>query len=98
MPRHHLVTRDSVGDGVHDGPLRRSDPPSPLGFFLRQLDHFGPAQIGFERSVVYKDAAPNDLTRFAHSLDRPAAEPEIHRGLALADRAGIATNEVVRRH
>src|SRR5271169_3226203 len=43
---HHLVARDSVDYGVHDGPLRRGDAPSPVGLLARQLDYLGAPDIG----------------------------------------------------
>src|ERR1700720_271657 len=34
---HHLIARDAVSHGVHDGPLRSGDLPSSLGLFTRQI-------------------------------------------------------------
>src|ERR1035438_854562 len=76
VPRHHLVARDAVRHGMHDGPLRRSDPPAPLGLFARQFYHFGAADIRLQRAAIHEHAAPHDLARLADALETAPAQPE----------------------
>ena len=40
VARHHLVARDAVEHGVHDGPLRGGLAPAAFGLLLRQLHDF----------------------------------------------------------
>src|SRR5512134_2575303 len=47
-----------------------------------------------QSAVRDEDAAPDDLTRLAHSLERTAPRSEVHRRLALADRSGITIHEM----
>ena len=94
VPRHHLVAGDAVHHGMHDGPLRRGNPPAPLGLFARQFHHLGAADIRLQRAAIYENAAPYDLTRFADALETAAAQPEVHGRLPLADSARIAADEM----
>src|SRR5579862_5948541 len=94
---HHLIARDAVSHGVHDGPLRSGDPPSAFRFFARQIAHAGASEIGFQTAAFHEDAAPNDLARFADAFHRPAAEPEVHGRLALTYLTGIPPDEVLGR-
>src|SRR4051812_49816402 len=91
---HHLVAADTVGDGVHDGPLGRGRVPAALGFLGGQFDDAGAAEVHAELAVVDEDAGPDDLARFADALERAAAEAEVHGGLALAAGAGPPVDEM----
>ena len=79
------------------GHCGRGGLPAALGLGLRQLDDRAPPDVDVERAVHDEDAAPDDLARPADALDRAAAEPEVHRRLALADGARVAADEVRRR-
>ena len=61
---HHLITGDSVGDRVHDGPLGRRRIPPPLRFLRGQFDRFGSPQIHFQTIGFDKDPGPDDLPGF----------------------------------
>ncbi len=94
---HELILTDAVKDRVDDRPLRRGLLPAALGFFGREANHRAAAQIDLERSVLNKYAAPDNLARFADTLERTPAKREIHGRLALAGGAGIAANKVAGR-
>ena len=53
---HHLIAADAVGDGVHDGPLPGGRLPAAFGFFARQRDDFGAAQVHVQRAFCNIDA------------------------------------------
>src|SRR5439155_18544546 len=92
------IARNAGGDRVHDGPLRRGGPPATLGFLARQLDREGEAEIRFQLAAVNEDAAPDNFSGLADSLQGSAAEPEVHGRLALAHGAAIPSDEMLWRH
>src|SRR5579864_9540119 len=58
VARHHLIARDAIGDGVHNGPLRSGHPPAAFGLFRRKVAHHGAAEIGLETAIGDEYTAP----------------------------------------
>src|ERR1035437_6220087 len=94
VPGHELVASDAVHYRVQTRPFVGSRTGSPLGLFCWERDGRGAADVGVEPSVHHEHSTPHHLARLAGALERPAAEGEVHGGLALADRARIAVFEV----
>src|SRR5580658_4985218 len=95
MPRHHLVLRHAVQNRVHDWPLNRRLAPAPLGLRGRQADHGSASHVAVQRAALNKHAAPDNFSWLADPLERPAAEREIHRRLALAARSAVAADKMI---
>jgi hypothetical protein len=91
---HHLVAANAIKHGVHDRPLRSGLAPAAFGFFLREADNFGDAEVAMQFAVHDEYAAPDDVTWFGNAFEGSATEAEIHWRLAFAARAFEATNEM----
>src|ERR1039458_10224334 len=95
---HHLVTRDAVEDGVHNGPLRCRFPPAPLGLLLGQADDLGDAQVAVQLAVHDEHAAPDDVPGLGNTFDCAATQAEVHGRLTFAGGAAITADQVRGRH
>ena len=94
MLGHHLIARDAVGDGVHDGPLLGGGFPASVGFFAWKFDDFGAAQIHVQRTASHVDAGPDDFAGLGNAAHGGAAFREIHGRLTETFRAFPAVNEM----
>ena len=94
MLGHHLIARDAVGDGVHDGPLLGGGFPAAVGFFAREFDDFGTAQIHVQRAFGHVDARPDNFAGLGNAAHGGAAFREIHGRLTETFRAFPAVNEM----
>src|ERR1035437_7807765 len=97
MASHELILADAMEDGMNDRPLRRRLLPAALCLRSRQADHCAPAQVGMERAVLDKYAAPDALARLADALQRSAAKRDVHGRLAFAAGPGVAAGKMTGR-
>src|SRR6202034_2365999 len=87
--RHKLIAIYAVQNDVHHRPLCSGEAPAPLGFCFRQFGRGGPAHVYVQLMILDEDPAPDNIPWLADALERAAAEPEVHRRLALAARLGV---------
>ena len=95
VPRHHLVARDAVENGVHDRPLRRGFTPAPFGFLLREarpLRRRPRSQCS--SPCMMKTRLQTMWPGLGNALQRAAAETEIHRRLPFAASPFVAADEM----
>src|SRR5690349_25030239 len=98
MAAHHLVSRYSIKNSVHDGPLWSCNAPSAFGFFLGKCNCLRTPDIHFQLSMLDKNATPDNFARLAHAFQRSASETKIHGRLPFAHRSRITTDIVGWRH
>ncbi len=98
MAGHHLISRNSIEYTVHNRPLRRGLTPTARSLFFGKFSGLTNTEVAMQPAVHDKDPAPNDVAGLGNTFDRAAAEPEVHRGLALAHGPLEAANQVGRWH
>ena len=75
---HHLISRYSIEDRVHNRPLDGRFFPASLGFLLREGDDLGGTDVDMEIASLNENTAPDNVSGFADPSERASTESEIH--------------------
>ena len=94
VSRHHLIPANSVGDGMHNGPLRGCCFESSLRFRFRESHDTGAPDVHVEFVVGDKNSRPDNFSRLRNSLNCPSTVRKIHRWLTVTCRAAPAAKQM----